>query len=371
MVERQILAVSFYQNPNNRLVFSQDIIMKNAILTGIAALATGVVGHSTWQELWVDGKDQAGVCARLPVSNSPVTSVTSNDIRCNANQGFAAQKCSVAAGGTVTIEMHAQPNDRSCANEALGGAHYGPVLAYMSKVDDSATADGSSPFFKIYQDTWAKLSSTSQGSDDYWGTKDLNTNCGKMDVKIPTDLAPGDYLLRAEAIALHSASSAGGAQFYMTCYQLTVTGSGTSNPAGVSFPGAYAEADPGIQINIYQQLSTYVAPGPAVVTGGTEAVAGKAGSVVTATGGASQPTASASASAPASASTSASASVAKVVVSSTMQTVVKPTTTSGAGACTSVAKYGQCGGDASFTGCTTCVSGSTCSVLNAYYSQCL
>jgi cellulase len=113
--------------------------------------------------------------------------------------------------------MHAQPNDRSCASEAIGGAHYGPVLVYMSKVADAATADGSSSFFKIFQDTWAKASSTSQGSDDYWGTKDLNSNCGKMDVKVPKDLAPGDYLLRAEAIALHSASGVGGAQFYVTC----------------------------------------------------------------------------------------------------------------------------------------------------------
>jgi cellulase len=112
--------------------------------------------------------------------------------------------------------MHAQAGDRSCASEAIGGAHYGPVLVYMSKVADAATADGSSSFFKIFQDTWAKKSTTSQGSDDYWGTKDLNSNCGKMDVVVPKDLAPGDYLLRAEAIALHSAAGAGGAQFYVT-----------------------------------------------------------------------------------------------------------------------------------------------------------
>lgn len=106
-----------------------------------------------------------------------------------------------------------------------------------------------------------------------------------MDVMIPSNLAPGDYLLRAEAIALHSASGAGGAQFYITCYQITVTGGGSSNPAGVLFPGAYKAADPGIQINIYQKLSSYVAPGPAIISGGTEAVAGQAGSTVTATAG--------------------------------------------------------------------------------------
>ena len=27
----------------------------------------------------------------------------------------------------MTVEMHQQPGDRSCANEAIGGAHYGPI----------------------------------------------------------------------------------------------------------------------------------------------------------------------------------------------------------------------------------------------------
>ncbi|KAJ4300930.1 hypothetical protein N0V90_003019 [Kalmusia sp. IMI 367209] len=163
----------------------------------------------------------------------------------------------------------------------------------MTKVSDSKTADGSSSWFKIFQDTWGKLSSTSSGSDDYWGTKDLNTNCGKMDVKIPAGLAAGDYLLRAEAIALHSASGLNGAQFYITCFQLTVTGSGSTNPAGVSLPGAYKATDPGIQINIYQQLSTYIAPGPSVIAGGTVATAGKVGSIATVTGGGASSTAAA------------------------------------------------------------------------------
>lgn len=36
----------------------------------------------------------------------------------------------------------------------------------------------------------------------------------------------------------------------MTCYQLTVTGSGTASPPTVSLPGAYSASDPGILINI-------------------------------------------------------------------------------------------------------------------------
>jgi len=153
----------------------------------------------------------------MPGSNSPVTNVNSNDIRCNAGgtRGVAG-KCAVAAGDTVTVEMHQQPGDRNCKNEAIGGAHYGPVIVYMSKVDDASKADGSTGWFKVFEDGWTKAGS-GVGDNDNWGVKDLNKCCGKMDVKIPSDIPAGDYLLRAEVIALHTAGQAGGAQFYMSC----------------------------------------------------------------------------------------------------------------------------------------------------------
>lgn len=164
--------------------------------------------------------------------------------------------------------MHQQPNDRSCANEAIGGDHHGPVQVYMASVTDASSADGSSAsWFKIFADTWAKNAAGTDGDGDYWGTKDLNACCGRMSVQIPADLAPGDYLLRAEALALHSAASAGQGQFYMTCYQFTVTGSGSAKPAGVNLPGAYAVSDPGILVNIHMPMTTYIAPGP---TGASE-----------------------------------------------------------------------------------------------------
>jgi cellulase len=40
----------------------------------------------------------------------------------------------------------------------------------------------------------------------------LNDNCGHYTFTVPKDIAPGDYLIRAEVIALHVASSVGGAQ---------------------------------------------------------------------------------------------------------------------------------------------------------------
>ena len=197
------------------------------------------------------------------MSNSPVQDVTSADLACNAGTKAVSGVCAVAAGDTVTLEMHQQPGDRSCTNEAIGGDHFGPVQVYMAAVDDATSAVGAdASWFKIFADTWAANPSATNGDGDYWGTNDLNSCCGLMSVKIPEDIAPGDYLLRGEALALHSAGSTGGGQFYMTCFQLKVTGSGTAVPEGVSLPGAYAASDPGILINIHATMTEYTAPGP-------------------------------------------------------------------------------------------------------------
>lgn len=329
--------------------------MKSLFIATLAAVvAQQAAAHATFQQLWVDGTDYGGQCARLPGSNSPVTNVASNDMRCNAGARAASAKCPVKAGSTVTVEMHQQPGDRSCNSEAIGGAHYGPVMVYMSKVADAATADGSAGWFKIFQDSWAKKAGGGSSDDDYWGTKDLSACCGRMDVKIPADLPSGDYLLRAEAIALHTAGSSGGAQLYMTCFQLSVTGSGSASPPTVSFPGAYKATDPGILVNIHAALSTYVAPGPTVYAGGSTRTpgAGCAGCEKTCAVGSGP-----------------SATLAPSKPIATSPATGGDSGGGSAGGCT-VAKYGQCGGNG-YNGCTTCASGSTCKdVSPPYYAQC-
>jgi hypothetical protein len=71
-----------------------------------------------------------------------------------------------------------------------------------------------------------------------------------------------------EHIALHMASQANKAQFYLSCSQINVTGGGNGRPSPlVAFPGAYKSQDPGIMVNlgsVVNQPGGYVAPGPAV-----------------------------------------------------------------------------------------------------------
>lgn len=46
-----------------------------------ASLVASAAAHATFQELWINGVDQGSSCVRLPLSNSPVTSVTTDVCR--------------------------------------------------------------------------------------------------------------------------------------------------------------------------------------------------------------------------------------------------------------------------------------------------
>ena len=70
---------------------------------------------------------------------------------------------------------------------------------------------------------------------------------------IPPSIPNGDYLIRVEDIALHVAQSPGGAQFYISCAQVTVQGGSGSGKPGplVAIPGVYTGNEPGILISTF------------------------------------------------------------------------------------------------------------------------
>lgn len=151
--------------------------------------------------------------------------MTDEQLRCYelvSGQGANATQ-TVTAGSTVGFRV-----DPSIQ-------HPGPLQFYLAKVPSGQTAATFSGegnvWFKIYEEhptiTTSAITFASSG---------LTT----VSVTIPSCVAAGDYLLRVEHIALHGASSQGGAQFYIGCAQLKVTGSGTKTFTGVSIPGAYS-----------------------------------------------------------------------------------------------------------------------------------
>ena len=80
-------------------------------------------------------------------------------------------------------------------------------------------------------------------------------------VKIPTDIAPGNYVLRHEMMALHAAGNKDGAQNYPFCFNLAISSDGTKNPDGVVGTQLYKANDPGVLYDLFTKHSTYVIPG--------------------------------------------------------------------------------------------------------------
>ncbi|KAF8153816.1 glycoside hydrolase [Crassisporium funariophilum] len=212
--------------------------MKFFGLVAFAALAQSANAHYIWNTL-IAGSTTSTAAVRQPVNNSPVTSVTSNDIRCNTNPGAASATVSVASGSTVGFKL-----DNTLY-------HQGPAAIYLGKAPSTAaTWDGSGA-------NWFKIAEWGATFNPFTFTA-LNAN--QLTTTIPASTPAGEYLLRIEAIGLHVA---GAPQWYISCAQIKVTGGGSGNPAKVSIPGYVPANDPGLTVNIYNPVPTsYTVPGP-------------------------------------------------------------------------------------------------------------
>ncbi|KAF2000286.1 lytic polysaccharide monooxygenase [Amniculicola lignicola CBS 123094] len=229
--------------------------MKISTSLAFAAAASSVSAHTIFVSL---NNGAVGDGVRVPSYDGPIVDVSTNDIVCNGgpNPTKATSKViDVQAGSTAKLTW--RHTLTSGANDIIDASHKGPVMAYMKKVSDATKDSGvGGGWFKIQEDG---LSGTT------WGVDRLISAQGVQTITIPSCIAPGQYLLRGELIALHGASSSKGAQFYMECAQINVVGgTGSKTPATVSFPGAYKQNDPGVLFNLYSGAKTYTIPGPAV-----------------------------------------------------------------------------------------------------------
>jgi len=187
-------------------------------------------------------------------SKQGVTSVSSPDIRCYQLKNTASV-ATVPAGATVHYISTQQIN------------HPGPTQYYLAKVpagQDAATWDGSGAVWFKFHTEMPIMSKDKQMS---WpGQNEYKTT----NATIPNTVPSGQYLLRVEQIALHLASSVNGAQFYLSCSQVSITGGGNGTPGPlVAFPGAYSSTDPGILVNLGSlgTADAYKPPGPPVWSG--------------------------------------------------------------------------------------------------------
>ncbi|KAL2060776.1 hypothetical protein VTL71DRAFT_9418 [Oculimacula yallundae] len=299
-----------------------------------AAVISAASAHTIFVQLAAGGvTNPVRYGIRAPDYDGPITDVLSNDIACNGGPNPTKPSdnvINVKAGETVKATW------RHTATDVIDPSHKGPVMAYMKKVTNAKTDSG-------IGDGWFKISEAGLNTaTGVWAVTDLISNNGIQSITIPACIEDGQYLLRPEIIALHSAGGVAGAQFYMECAQINVTGgTASAKPATVSLPGAYSPNDPGILINIYQSLPGYTIPGPRPFTCGAGG------------GSPSNP--------PATTPTTL------VTSKSATSTKASATTTSAPSGGT-VPLYGQCGG-LDWKGATVCASG-TCKASGPYYSQC-
>ncbi|KAF8650452.1 hypothetical protein AX16_005254 [Volvariella volvacea WC 439] len=222
-----------------------------------------VIGHGYVHEIIANGQSYPGwlpfsdnfanpppqkIARRIP--NDGFVGAGSPDLACHiGGREGAPLVAEVAAGSQVTFNWQYWPGD-----------HQGPVSTYM------ASCNGDCTNFDAYTARWFKLDADGYDPQSRtWGAARLIADGSRWVSTIPGDLAPGEYLMRNEIIALHSAGSP---QFYPMCAQVRVTGSGTAQPSesdlfsipdvynGVTFP------------NIYFDFGTFTPPGPPPVSFG-------------------------------------------------------------------------------------------------------
>ncbi|KAL2163124.1 hypothetical protein VTH06DRAFT_6960 [Thermothelomyces fergusii] len=300
----------------------------------LVALATAVSGHTIFQRVSVNGQDQGQLKGvRAPSSNFPIQNVNDSNFACNANIVYKDDTIiKIPAGARVGSwwqHVIGGPQGSNDPDNPIAASHKGPIQVYLAKVDNAATASPTGL-------RWFKVAERGL-NNGVWAVDELIANNGWHYFDLPSCVAPGQYLMRVELLALHSASSPGGAQFYMGCAQIEVTGSGTHTGSDfVSFPGAYSANDPGILLSIYDSSGkptnggrAYQIPGPRPIScsGGSNGGGDNGGGD---NGGGNN---------------------------------------GGGNSGGTVPLYGQCGGNG-YTGPTTCAEG-TCKVSNEWYSQCL
>lgn len=232
----------------------------------LAALAATVSAHG-WVDNWaINGVQYPGYNPTIApwvedqgtiswhawnTDTGPVYScnVNTTDIICSVNATNAKLTASVQAGSTIDLHWTAWPD-----------SHHGPILSYLA----AATTDKRDlKWFKIAETGQIALGSGG-GTAGRWADDVLREANGTWSVVIPSSLKAGNYVLRNEIIALHSAYDVGAAQLYPQCANIQIIGGGEATPEGAVGTALYSENDPGLHYNIYndESMPVYQIPGP-------------------------------------------------------------------------------------------------------------
>ncbi|KAF8880640.1 glycoside hydrolase family 61 protein [Infundibulicybe gibba] len=229
--------------------------------------AASVAAHGFVSTVTIDGKVFKGTLGK---TDKPADSVIRQVTDPNPTKG--AQNPAVNCGPNAqasSLIADAQPGsqftfDWTAGNLAPWPHNTGPMLTYMASCG-ATTCDK----FDSSKAQWFKIQQVGRKANGEWAQADL-MNGAKAEVTLPSNIAPGNYLIRHEIIALHLATAPGGAEFYASCTQLKVGGNQKGVPAAselVSLPGAYSDTDPGIlDPDVFNAQVPYNFPGPKIAS---------------------------------------------------------------------------------------------------------
>ncbi|THG94969.1 hypothetical protein EW026_g6601 [Hermanssonia centrifuga] len=227
----------------------------------LLALVPYVAGHGYLSQVAIDGQVYQGNVPnnykapspiRLIDDVSPVKGATNVFMSCGQNAANAEVVAPANPGSSVAFSW--------ASGDSTNWPHNtGPLMTYMAACTGT-TCDQ----FNASQAQWFKIDEAGKESDgSTWVQANIQQG-QSYTVTLPQNMMPGDYLIRHEIIALHVATTVGGAEFYPSCTQVRIGGNGTGTPdSTVSFPGAYSDTDPGIfDPTVFNPGSNYTFPGP-------------------------------------------------------------------------------------------------------------
>ncbi len=224
-------------------------IMRLDILAPVLALVPFAAAHGAVTSYVIGGTTYQGFDGFAPANTpktiqypwpdyNPTMTVTDAKVKCNGGK-LAQLSATVAAGQNVTAVWKQWTHQQ------------GPVMVWMYKcAGDFSSCDTSGKgWLKIDQmGMWG-----TQLNSNNWGTAIVYKNL-KWSSMVPKNIAPGNYIIRHELIALHQANTP---QFYAECAQLVVTGSGKDLPPTdhmFTIPGYAPQSDPGIMVSLSKSI---------------------------------------------------------------------------------------------------------------------
>ncbi|KAI0740487.1 glycosyl hydrolase family 61-domain-containing protein [Earliella scabrosa] len=259
------------------------------LLLSLSYVTPLALAHGYVSKVVINGKEYKGnPPGETDGFESPIRRITSFDPLYGAdNMGLTCGRDARKAALVVDAEPGSTISFLWIANEDLHDSkpnwphNVGPIITYMASCGKTSCKD-----FEASGAKWFKIAEAGKkkGSAD-WAQKDLMSRRPYI-MTLPTNIAPGEYLIRNEVIGLHLAEKRRMAEFYPSCTQVRITGNGDGAPRSdetVTFPGTgYHDDDPGLFTKgrnvVYDPDSkseSYQFPGPKIAQFVLEAKNGK------------------------------------------------------------------------------------------------